>query len=125
MSNIITVREDLIENINEIEPFDLLTSSGIIYRHITPDGRSYIGRTSRRYYDRVTNSQLISYNNCPKLTEAIKEFGWENFTHEILAYGIIDPQQLADLEYYYIKQFDSVHNGYNTLAKDLFPPVQV
>ena len=43
MSNIITVREDLIENINEIEPFDLLTSTGIIYRHIAPDGRSYIG----------------------------------------------------------------------------------
>ena len=125
MSNIITVREDLIENINEIDPFDILTSSGIIYRHIAPDGRSYIGRTSRRYYDRVTHSPWISYNNCPKLMEAIKEFGWENFTHEILAYGITDPQHLADLEYYYIKQFDSVHNGYNTLSKDLFPPVQV
>lgn len=92
MSNIITVREDLIENINEIEPFDLLTSTGIIYRHIAPDGRSYIGRTSRRYYDRVTHSPCISYEGSPKFSKAIEEFGWENFTHEILAYGITDPQ---------------------------------
>ena len=121
MSNIITVREDLIENINEIDPFDILTSSGIIYRHIAPDGRSYIGRTSRRYYDRVTHSPWISYEGSPKFAKAIEKFGWGNFTHEILAYGITDPQQLADLEYYYIKQFDSVHNGYNSISQDIYP----
>lgn len=42
---------------------------------------------------------------------AIKKYGIENFTFEILQYCL--PEQLDELEIYWINYYDSYHNGYN------------
>ena len=52
-----------------------------IYRHILPNGKSYIGKTldpKARYQ----NGR--GYRKCPKFNDAIKEYGWNNIKHEIL-----------------------------------------
>ena len=45
---------------------------------------------------------------------AIKKYGWENFTCEIIVEGIPDKQERLDMEDYYMDLFNTIHpNGYN------------
>lgn len=81
-----------------------------IYRHIAPNGKSYIGKTkdpSKRY------KKGNGYRKCPKFWEAIKKFGWENMQHEILA-TTNDDREARGLEKRMIKKYDTVNNGYNS-----------
>lgn len=80
-----------------------------IYRHIAPDGKSYIGKTkdpSKRYQNGN------GYKKCPKFWKAINKFGWENIQHEILAITKNDCEA-RKLEKLMIKEYDTINNGYN------------
>lgn len=88
----------------------------LIYRHFDPNGKSYIGKTTRNTVEeRITSNPLHAYAASSKFIEGIKEFGWENFTTEILEDNIQDEILLAEREEFYIKEYDSVNNGYNIL----------
>ena len=94
---------------------------GYVYRHwiINDKGieKSYIGITiqkpSRRW--REGNSYL---QRDTKFSRAIKKYGWDNFTHEILeevkcATREEVVEKLKTLEIKYVAEFDSYKNGYN------------
>lgn len=81
-----------------------------IYRHIAPDGKSYIGKTkdpNKRY------QKGKGYRQCPKFWKAIQEFGWENIKHEILAITD-DDCEARRLEKKMIKKYDTINNGYDS-----------
>lgn len=83
----------------------------VIYRHVSPDGKSYIGMTSRKPYTRRWRGGS-SYKAQTKFYNAIQEFGWENFEHEILVSGLTE-SEAKQKEREMIAKYDSVMNGYN------------
>ncbi len=82
-----------------------------IYKHTSPTGKCYMGQTVN-----IKNRWKPSaYRQCKKFYNAIKKYGWENFTHEII-YTCSTPQEANEKEAYYIEKYDSVNNGYNLLV---------
>lgn len=53
-----------------------------VYKHITPDGKVYIGATKQEVNRRWQNG--IGYKTQP-FWKAIEQFGWNNIIHEIVA----------------------------------------
>lgn len=84
-----------------------------IYRHILPDGLSYIGKTSD-IKKRYQNGQ--GYKQCTKFNNAIIKFGWNNIKHEIL-FETQDEIEARKLEKEMIQKYNSIKNGYNSNNK--------
>ena len=83
----------------------------VVYRHIFPNGKSYIGITCvKPYYYRWRAGS--SYSHQPKVYNAIKKYGWENIRHELL-YENLSQEEANRIEQEMIAKFDSVNNGYN------------
>lgn len=81
-----------------------------IYKHTAPNGKSYIGITSREPEVRWANGN--GYCGQSKFYNAIKKYGWDNIEHEILFSDL--PRDLAcQREKEHIRQFDTINNGYN------------
>lgn len=81
-----------------------------IYKHISPNGFVYIGQTCQdpEYRWRRGNE----YKGNPHFSRAIRKYGWDNFTHEILFNSLT--KELADvLEIAYIKYFKELGISYN------------
>lgn len=90
-----------------------------VYVHVSPSNKKYVGITSRNNLnDRWRNGKGYSHNQ--HFQRAIKKYGWENFEHKILAYGL--PEDVAkQMEKDYIKKYNSFNSnyGYNkTLGGD-------
>ena len=92
-----------------------------VYRHITPNGKSYIGITSKKPRKRWLNGK--GYNPKFPFGKAIEKYGWENIKHEILDTNLTEYEAKC-LEEYYIFSYRtyvgfSDCNGYNcTLGGD-------
>lgn len=84
-----------------------------VYRHLFPNGKSYIGITSQPPRRRWGNG--TGYKNQPKIAAAIDKYGWNSVRHEVLAY-CFTLEEANRLEQVYIREFDSVSNGYNITA---------
>lgn len=54
----------------------------IVYKHIAPNNKSYIGITKRHPKDRWRNGN--GYKNNIYFFRAIQKYGWDNFEHKIL-----------------------------------------
>lgn len=85
-------------------------SNYLIYKYTSPSGKSYIGQTNnikRREYRHKTD------NGCRAFASAIKKYGFENFTKEILEENLTLTE--ANIrESYWIIFFNSLSpNGYN------------
>lgn len=86
----------------------------IIYKYTSPSGKSYIGQTSIPIMERYSahcsqarqGSELMFH-------QAIRKYGEENFTVEILEEDIGDITLADDAEKYWIEYFDTFKNGYN------------
>lgn len=88
-----------------------MEKSYVVYRHIFPNGKSYIGITcAKPYYYRWRAGS--SYNRQPKVYNAIKKYGWENVRHELL-YERLSQEDANRIEREMIAKFDSVNKGYN------------
>lgn len=95
---------------------------GLIYKRTSPSGKYYIGKTAGPENIRWTShvSEALnpnSSNNCLLLNNAIRKYGRDNFTVEILEDNI-PSEQLADKEAYYIEKYhayylDPPYMGYN------------
>ena len=57
----------------------------IVYKHTSPNGKSYIGITSQTTAERwgLNGSRYLKENT--HFANAIRKYGWENFSHDILA----------------------------------------
>jgi group I intron endonuclease len=82
----------------------------VIYKLTSPSGKSYIGQT-RNF--RMRCNEHKSSSRCTRLSNAIKKYGFDLFTHQILESGLSD-EQANYLEEKYIKEHSTRHpNGYN------------
>ncbi len=92
------------------------------------NGKIYIGKTKKYYgatkygidrrlkkhiYDATKNKQQNKEKDCPRLYNAIRKYGGENFKTEELE--ITDSKNIDDKEIHYIKLYDSINRdiGYN------------
>ena len=91
---------------------EIMDNNWKVYRHIFPNGKSYIGITHRTVEERwgkngeKYNSQIVG--------KAIAKYGWENIQHIILKENL-SQQQASYYEQQYIKTYKShiSQNGYN------------
>ena len=88
------------------------TSYGCIYKITNQlNNKCNIGQTTN-IYKRFINYKCLNCKRQPKLYNALKKYGWDNFNKEIIAEATTKCQ-LDELEIYYIKFYDSINNGYN------------
>jgi group I intron endonuclease len=94
--------------------------SYLIYKHTNKiNGKSYIGLTQFNYANiRWQNGKGYAKHTQPCFRDAIKKYGWENFTHEILEDNIKTRAEANQREQYWIAYYhtyvkDPFCNGYN------------
>ena len=93
-----------------------------VYIHTFPNGKKYVGCTSRNPQTRWDNGK--GYKLQTELFEAIITFGWNNITHEIVCEGL-SKQEAFDMESDLILKYNTsnVEYGYN-LSQGLKDGVQ-
>ena len=84
----------------------------IVYKHTAPNGKCYIGMTCQPMERRARKGR--GYLGCEAFYGAILKYGWDNFTHEVLASGL-SYDSACELERFFIKHYHSLttENGYN------------
>jgi group I intron endonuclease len=87
-----------------------MSNNYLIYKHTSPSGQAYIGQTNNLHRRNICH---INTNGCRAFANAIKKYGWDNFTHEILAEGL-SIEEANNLEEEFIKSYGTLSpNGYN------------
>ena len=83
-----------------------------VYKHTAPDGKVYIGITGRDPTERWANGK--GYTGQRRFYNAIKKYGWETFSHEILAEDLTE-EEAKEQEIALIALYDSTdpQKGYN------------
>ena len=81
-----------------------------VYKYNFPNGKIYIGMTKNSLEKR----RDMGYQHNEKLQEAIRKYGWNGFSHEIIKDGLTR-RQAEDLEIEMIKTCDTTNpeKGYN------------
>jgi group I intron endonuclease len=83
----------------------------LIYKYTGPSGKSYIGQTKNHI--RRISEHTSKRNRCRVFHAAIKKYGWDNFTCEILAENLT-LETANKLEESYITEHQTIApNGYN------------
>ena len=88
-----------------------------IYKHTSPSGKSYIGQTMN-YKQRVRAHKNLTAN-ATIFASAIKKYGWENFTSEIIKYNLSLDDANAYEAFYIAEHNTLVPNGYNVAVGGL------
>ena len=60
--------------------------SYVIYKHISPSGKIYIGQTCQSPKQRWNGG--IGYKHSQHFYNAILKYGWDNISHEIICEGL-------------------------------------
>ena len=83
-----------------------------VYKHTSPNGKVYIGITSRKPEQRWSNGSGYAKNK--HFTHAINKYGWENIKHEIL-FSDLTKEEACQMEIELIVKFKSNDRryGYN------------
>lgn len=90
-----------------------------VYIHTSPSGKMYVGQTYMKPEDRwrkngtgyLGKRENGSYNQ-PKFAHAILKYGWDNFSHEIIASNLTK-EEANNFEMLLIEKLDTINNGYN------------
>lgn len=85
----------------------------IVYQHISPNNKSYIGITCQKNYKHRWNNGK-GYSNNDYFTKAINKFGWNNFKHLIL-FTDLSEEEAKNKEIELIKKLETTdrNKGYN------------
>lgn len=85
----------------------------VIYKISSPNGKVYIGRT-KNFNGRMAEHKhnALTKKQMYPIHKAIRKYGWDNFTKEILI-ETDDEQLLKKLEEEFILAYDAVKKGYN------------
>ncbi|MDD4389679.1 MAG: NUMOD3 domain-containing DNA-binding protein [Eubacteriales bacterium] len=90
------------------------TPYGYIYKITNPiNGKCYIGQTTRNVQKRWKLYKNLQCVDQPKLYNALKKYGPENFIYEIFDDTSSNQEELNFLEESYILCLDSIDRGYN------------
>ena len=86
----------------------------IIYKIINKlNGKLYIGQTIRSLVERKKGHYANYLNGVhTKLYDAMRKYGWDNFEFEPIC-SCSDIKTLNKLETYFIKQYNTIKEGYN------------
>ena len=83
----------------------------VVYKHTNLiNGKVYIGQ-SCDYLDRWRCGGK-NYFQCIKFYNAIKKYGWDNFSHEVI-YADLSKEEADDKEKSMIIKYNSIEDGYN------------
>lgn len=84
----------------------------IVYMHICPNGKKYIGITSQNVYKRWAKG--TGYKRCPKFYKAIQKYNWEYIQHIIL-FTNLTKEEAEQKEVELIKKYNTTNDsfGYN------------
>lgn len=106
---------------------DITEEKWCIYIHINKiNNKVYVGQTkhqenlNRRFYtDGSGYKPDKKSNQNRKFWNAIQKYGWDNFEHKVLEKDIPTLELANEREKFWIRYYDSFHNGYNmTLGGD-------
>ena len=81
-----------------------------VYIHTFPNGKRYIGMTMMDPKKRWNGGS--GYRKQPKVMNAIRHFGWENISHEVVASGL-SREAAEEMEVHLIAEMDAIRSGYN------------
>lgn len=83
-----------------------------VYKHISPNGKQYVGITSQSVEQRWNNGH--GYRSNQYFTNAINKYGWDNFEHIIL-FDKLSSDEACEIEKKLIHELDLTNpkNGYN------------
>ena len=81
----------------------------VVYIHTSPSGKKYIGITSAGVEKRWQNGR--GYFRNVYFTKAIKKYGWDNFTHEIVAEGL-NKTEAEEIEKTLIARYQANNKSY-------------
>lgn len=85
----------------------------IVYKHTNKiNNKVYIGITKNSDNPNARWRNGFGYEKNKKFFTEIVQYGWDNFTHEILASELNELEALEQ-ERFYIKKYNCVENGYN------------
>ena len=84
----------------------------IVYKHIAPNGKVYIGVTHQKPEYRWNKGK--GYKTNTRFSRAIQKYGWDNFRHEIVCENLTE-EEAIHMETCLIAQYDSANkeHGYN------------
>lgn len=85
----------------------------IVYMHISPSGKRYIGITKLKINRRV-GKDGSGYKNCTAFYNAIKKYGWDNIQSKII-YADLSQNEAMQKEKELINMYDTTNpkKGYN------------
>lgn len=83
----------------------------IVYRYTFPNGKMYIGKTSKTLHERQ-KTNWTGYEECPAVFNAINYYKPENIKQDILAEGLMTDEKVNELERYYIALYKTNCNRY-------------
>lgn len=109
--------------LGRIKSYDKILNMYTVYKHVNKtNGKVYVGITKQIPKRRWMNG--LGYQTQEVFYSAIKKYGWDGFTHEIIQDGIASQEEANRLEQYWISFYHSYIrdpdcNGYNmTLGGD-------
>jgi group I intron endonuclease len=85
----------------------------VIYKISSPKGKVYIGRT-KNFNGRMAEHKhnALTKNAMYPIHKAIRKYGWDNMTKEIICE--VEASQAQKLEEEFILAYDAVKKGYNS-----------
>jgi group I intron endonuclease len=89
----------------------------LIYKYTSPSGKAYIGQT--KDYEKRCKEHKYHASYCRAFANAIKQYGWDNFEHEIL-HSNLTIDQANELEAKCILEHNTLSpRGYNLMTGGL------
>jgi group I intron endonuclease len=86
---------------------------GVIYcYYCIPTGKKYIGQTVKEKHRKRQHINHYKTGVDNKFYRAVRKYGWDNFIYGIIDY--YDAELLNEQEVFYIGEYDTYHNGYNS-----------
>ena len=87
-----------------------LSNNYIVYKHISPSGKVYVGITHQKANRRWRDGD--GYKSCVKFKHAINKHGWNNLKHVIVAHGLT-MNQAVTMERKLIQHYKDLGISYN------------
>lgn len=100
---------------------------GIIYKYTSPSGKVYIGQTNQESKRKYRFYNINQSYGSPKIDNARRKYNPDSFKYEVLFECNLDSKEelykiLGEKEVLYIKEFDSINNGYNHQEGGIYKP---
>lgn len=86
------------------------------------NGKKYVGLTKQNPKNRWGTNGINYKKSCPHFWNAIQKYGWDNFTHEVVASGLTK-EEAAQMQIDLISKYKTQDKqyGYNVLAGGTAP----